>query len=164
MAFGLGWLRWLVQVVSIGACALVLFAIWTDLRWWHLLSTPEIRALPERAATVPVPGDWKLTDSRRSERLPGPPRGSYEQRYRVPDTFTYSDFERWFTSPAWETSFGARQAIECSPRVERCTADVVPPEGDEVTYSVDAWYFASRTYSSLSRSVRVKVHYRSPGA
>lgn len=151
-ATGLGWLRWFMQVVGIGACAIPLVALWSDARWWHLVSRPEIDGLQDRAATMPIPRGWTPTSSVLSATPPGLPQDVYEfeQGFDVPNRYTAAAFKKWLESPRWRASFGALQEIECDRDIGRCEADVTPPPGEDVRFSVELWY---------APSVRVKLQY-----
>lgn len=162
-AFGLGWLRWALQIVTIGGVFLLLVLLWMDMRWWHLFSTPEVEQLPATAATIPVPQDWTLDDVVVGDKPMGAPQASYRQDFDAPDGFDAADFERWFRSAEWDDTFGPRQAVECDDDATSCAAELAPSGGGPATYFVEASWRQS-SFEELPPSVSVQLFYRSPGA
>lgn len=150
--FGLGWLRWFMQLVAV-VLALVPFVMtWTDVRTWQLFGTDELRALPDRAAAIPVPDDWTLVDTESTgfglaEFTDWPdgrePHGSIEQTFEVPSTFTFDDLEQWLESPDWADDpdgdpFGAIQLEGCDTDNLHCDVRLVPPPGAQPEHFVRA--------------------------
>lgn len=165
VAFGLGGLRLLLQLLGIGGCFIVVVLIWVDLRWWHLTSSPEVDGLPDKAATMPVPEDWILTNASRGNTLPtATPADHYDylMSFDVPESTTFSGVERWLSSPQWEDSFGALQEIDCDAEFERCEAQVAPRDGTEVRYVVKVSGPDESSVASLPPSVRVELEYWAP--
>ena len=141
VAFGLGWLRWFMQIVMIGGIVLAFVAVWTDLRWWRLASTPEIDALPARAATMPVPAAWTPAGTATGDDPDNPyPNGYVERRYDVPAGYTYARMKKWMSGPGWADGLGALQAQRCDSAATHCTAELTPAPGDLPQYTVHAWF------------------------
>jgi hypothetical protein len=163
VAFGLGWLRWALQIVTIGGAFLLLLLIWTDMRWWHLFGDPRVDDLPATAATIPVPQDWTPDGVSEGDRPMGPPQGVYRQDFEVPLDYRYDDLERWFTSADWDGTIGPLRAVECEKDLEDCEAELVPPPGEPASYFVET-RFRESSIEGLPPSVTVELHYRSPGA
>jgi hypothetical protein len=152
LGFGLGWLRWFMQIVLVAVVLVPGLMTWTDVRAWHLLGTDELRALPERAAAIPVPDDWVLVETESTgfglaEFVDWPdgrePHGSVEQRFEVPSDFTFDDLKGWVASPDWAEDpegdpFGAVELESCDTDTMRCDARLVPPPGEQPEHFVRA--------------------------
>lgn len=160
-AIGLGWLRWALQVVTIGLCFILVLMTWAGVRWWHLASTDEIDAVPAKAAAITVPGDWNQTDTVHHEPELGEHNGSYTRSLDLPEGYTYADVREWFGEATWADSFGRLEGTECSTDIEQCTADVVAAEDEEMTYSLEVWYHES-SVEALPPSVRITLEYVVP--
>lgn len=164
VAFGLGWLRWLMQIVMIGGVLLAFVAVWTDLRWWRLVSTPEIDALPARAATMPVPADWTPSGTSTGDDPDNPyPNGYFERRYDVPASYGYARMKAWMSGPGWAdapggAAFGALQALRCDSVATHCTAELSPAPGDLPQYTVHAWFSRSPSGAGAP-GVRLRLTY-----
>lgn len=161
VAIGLGWLRWFVQIVMIGLCFVLVVMMWAGVRWWHLASTPEIDAVPAKAQSMPVPDEWNETDTEDRHPEMGEHNGSHIRAFDVPEGYTYADVTEWFETASWEDSFGTLEDVECSTDIERCTADVVARDGEEMTYSIEVWYQES-SIEDLPPSVRINLDYVVP--
>jgi len=164
VAFGLGWLRWFMQIVMIGGIMLAFMAVWTDLRWWRLVSTPEIDALPARAATMPVPADWSPAGTATGDDPDNPyPNGYYERRYDVPASYTFARMRDWMSGPGWANdpggaAFGALQAQHCVSVAAHCTAELTPAPGELPRYTVHAWFSRARSEAGTPQ-VRLRLTY-----
>lgn len=151
-ALGLGWLRWLMQIVLVAVVLIPGVFIWLDVRAWHVLGTDELRSLPDDAAAIPVPDDWALVSTRSTDvGLSGiadwtdgrHPNGRVTQTFEVPPTYTFDDLKEWFESDAWiDTSdgeaFGAIEIEGCRAEQMRCAARRTPPPGEHPEYFVSA--------------------------
>lgn len=166
VAYGLGWLRWLMQVLMImGMAYAVIFTI-TDFRLWHVTSTPELDALPARAATMPVPANWTLTDTQTGDDGDNPaPNGFYERRYDVPAGYGFARMKTWFSGPWWANrpggrAFGALQGVHCDSMKGStdCQAALVPAQGGQPKYTVRAWFDAPLSGDDLPE-VRLRLTY-----
>lgn len=65
--FALGWLRWFMQIVLVFIILVPTVMTVENVRSWHLIGTDELDRLPDRAATIPVPADWTLVDTKASQ-------------------------------------------------------------------------------------------------
>lgn len=141
VAFGLGWLRWLMQLVLVGGCMLALFGVCTDVRPWRFFSTPEIEALPARAASMPVGAGWTPRSADTGDDGENPyPNGYYERSFDVPAGYTFARMRRWMSGPQWANGFGALQVPHCDSDTHHCAAQVKPPPGARPQYTVDAQF------------------------
>ena len=70
--FVLTWLHWFVLVGTGVAGMLMVAMVWADLRWYHVVGSPEIDGLRDRAMAMPIPADWSLDEA--GERNDGSPR------------------------------------------------------------------------------------------
>lgn len=157
-AAGLGWLRWLMQLVMIMGAALPMFLIWANMRWYHVAPTPEIKELSSRVATMPFPQDWVQEEGTRTDGPFPAEHFGYEVEHDVPESYRFADLETWMSSPEWKTSFGALQKVRCTAQIEHCTAQVVPAKGAKVTHFLEAWYYDS-TIEGLPTTVRMELIY-----
>lgn len=164
VAFGLGWLRLFLQIVMVGGCVLVIIAVWMDLRPWRLLSTPEIDALPARAASMPIPADWKPTGTETGDDSENPaPNGYYQRRYDVPAGYTFERMRTWLTGPQWADdpdgdSFGALEMPHCDADSGHCRAELRPVRGSHPEYVVDALYSAPLAEGETPE-IRLRLEY-----
>lgn len=152
VGFGLGWLRWFLQIVLVVAVLATGFMTWANVRAWHLFGTEELRELDQRAAAIPVPEDWTLSDTDASgfgipEFMDGPegpePQGFVKQTFVVPDSYAYTDLVDWLDSSEWAdnpdgVSFGAIEREQCERDTGRCDVRLVPPPGEQPEYFVRA--------------------------
>lgn len=161
VAFALGWLRLFIQIVMIGVCFVACASLWVGVRWWHLASTPEIEAVPAKVATIPVPEDWTRTGTVNREPPWADYNGSYTSSFDLPQGYTFSDLEEWFHASEWQSSFGRLSQIECDSDLERCEAEVVAREGEQMSYSLEAWYHVS-SIEGLPPSLRITLQYVVP--
>jgi len=156
--FVLSWLHWFMMVSSAVVGIVVVALVWADLRWYHLVSSPEIDGLRDRAMAMPIPAEWSLDEAARTED--GFPAGvyEYEQTFDVPQTYEFSQMADWMSSPEWEASFGSLRDVDCDA-TGRCQAEVVPREAREPVYVVVATYRAS-TMAGSTPTVDVDLQYR----
>lgn len=163
-AFGLGWLRWLVQIVAIGGGLLLVILIWMDLRWWHLFSAPELDALPRQAAAIPIPKDWQLHESDDNADDPpmGKPQRTLRRMYDVPNGYTFDDMRKWVRSTQW-APFGSLTDVDCMREGGDCTADATPKTAASGEYHVQALYYKSHL-DGVPPTVTVYFSYFAPGA
>lgn len=157
VAFGLGWLRWLMQVVLVGGCLYAWIAVYTDFQVWHLTSTPEIDALPARVASMPVGADWKPRHTETGNDGDNPyPNGYYQRDFDVPAGYTYARMKTWMSGPAWANSFGALRRPHCDTYGRSCRAEVA----GKPQYSVNAWFIRA-SYEGDTPEVDLKLTYTS---
>lgn len=166
VAFGLGWLRWLMQVAMITGLAYAFILTLTDFRLWHVTSTPELDALPARAATMPVPASWKVIGTDTGDDGDNPyPNGFYERRYVVPAGYTFARMKTWISGPQWAhdpdgDAFGALQGVHCDAVAGStdCQAALTPARGGLPKYMVQAWFDPARSAGELPE-VRLRLTY-----
>ena len=160
---GIGlWIERLVlQVVAVGSCFLALAFACVNARWFNLFPTAEMQSLPARAATMPVPADWRLTSTEHGDagdvKVPNAYR---DQRYAVPAPLTLDDLRAWLSGPGWASRpdgrpFGALQVERCSPDTAACHAHLVPDAGRQPEFFVTA----SLTGTDAAPEVTVRVAY-----
>lgn len=156
--FVLSWLHWFLLVATAAVGMLMVAVVWADVRWVHLVGSPEIDALPDRATSMPIPADWSLDEA--EERDNGFPADvyEYEQSFDVPQAYEFSQMADWLSSPEWEASFGALRDIECDDS-GRCRAEVVPLEAQDPVYVIVATYRRSELAGSTP-TVDVDLQYR----
>lgn len=170
IGFGLGWLRWFMQLVLVTVVLIPGMMTWTDVRGWHLFGTDELRELPDRAAAIPIPNDWVLVESEAAgfgvtELVTWPegrePNGYVEQTFEVPSDYTFDDLKQWVNSPAWADdpdgdSFGAIEIEECDTNGTRCDVRLVPPAGAQPEHFVRArLHEASSDFDETEVEVRL---------
>lgn len=160
-AYALGWVRWLLMVVSIGLSFYFILLMFAGVQWWHLTSTSEIDAVPDKVAAIPAPHSWDETTTDDSPPEWGSYTGHATIDFDVPEDFRYADMEDWVHSDRWGGRFGELEHIECTEEIERCTADIVPRDGEEMRYQMDAVWTES-SVAALPPSVRVDVTYFKP--
>lgn len=168
VAFGLGWLRWLLQLVMIGGVIGGTILIWLNFRPWYVLSSPEIDAMPSQIAAMPIPEDWEKLGEQ-SENWKGDhasytkPHAQLTESYYVP--ITYDEMVAWVNdASAWEESkFGAIDRIDCDASLEWCDAERVPAPGEPREYSLTiSWHESSGvTYENGEpvRTVDIELTY-----
>jgi hypothetical protein len=156
--FVLSWLHWFAIVATGVAGILMVAMVWADLRWYHVVSSPEIDGLRDRAAEMPIPAEWSLDEAgERNAAFPADVYG-YEQSFDVPQSYEFSQMADWLSSPEWEASFGALRDVECDD-TGWCQADVVPREAGEPVYVIVATYRSSELAGSTP-TVDVDLQYR----
>jgi hypothetical protein len=152
VGYGLGWLRWFMQIVAVFVVFILGLMTWTNVRAWHVFGTDELRALPDRAAAIPVPDDWTLTDTEATgfglaEFVTWPegrePHGVVEQTFEVPSAYTFDDLRQWLESPDWADdpdgdAFGAIEREGCKADQTRCDVRLIPPAGAQPEYFIRA--------------------------
>jgi len=173
VGYGLGWLRWFMQIVAAFILIFPLLMTWGNTRWWQISGTEALDALPARAAQIPVPEGWELerTDASQTgvpslpfqEHVDGPaPQGYVEHTYNVPDSYTFDELKDWLRGPRWEnedgSAFGAIKLQRCRNESTRCRAQVVPSSGDKPEYFIRAAYHESRT-GHVPNRVDVRLNY-----
>ncbi|WP_141782422.1 hypothetical protein [Nocardioides albertanoniae] len=172
VAFGLGWLRWLLQLIMIGGIILATILIWMDFRPWHLLSTAEIDAMPEELASMPLPEDWERVgepsdDWKNDHTAYRSPHAQLEESFYAP--VTYGEMKAWVNdSTVWERSeFGPIDAIECDDSLQWCDAERVVQPGEPREYTVTfKWNDTSGVTDSSGhplKTVRVELSYAENG-
>lgn len=173
VGYGLGWLRWLMQLVLVALVAFPALMTWTDVRGWHVFGTDELRALPDRAAAIPVPDDWTLIDTETTgfglaEFVTWPegrePNGVVEQTFAVPSTYSFDDLQQWLESPDWAADpdgdpFGAIERERCNPDRTRCDVRLVPPAGAQPEYFVRAT-LDEPSYGGDEAEVELRLSYQ----
>ncbi|MCB1030963.1 MAG: hypothetical protein KDA95_06455 [Acidimicrobiales bacterium] len=173
IGFGLGWLRWLLQIVAAMALFASTLLIVGNARWWHFAGTPELDSLRARAAKMPIPSDWHLvaTDAsgtgfpRFMEWSAGPePEGFVEKTFNVPESFGFSDLKAWISGSQWANrsggaSFGAIQRNRCDIGSSSCRAHLIPPAGKEPEFFIRA-RFDESSYRGEENEVRVRLTYK----
>ena len=139
----------------------------------RLVGTDELRGLPTRAATIPVPDDWSLSDTERSgtgvpQFLDGPtgtePAGFVAQTFVVPASYAFDDLKRWLDSPEWTENpdgdaFGAIARERCDSATTTCAVHLVPPPGEQPEYFVRA-RLDEPSYDGDDTEVEVRLDYR----
>lgn len=146
VGFGLGWLRWFMQLVMCCGIFVAMWLTWADARWWWLFGTAETRALPERAAAMPVPADWQVTyREQKSDHDNSHPNSTIDRRFDVPVGYTFQDMKTWLVSSRWEVGPDERSPGDlvleyCRPESGRCWARMIPEPGRHPEYFVDADY------------------------
>src|SRR5699024_201647 len=174
VGFGLGWLRWFMQIVAAFILIFPLIMTWGNTRWWQISGTEALDALPARADQIPIPESWKLEDSDASQTgvlaLPfqehinrAEPQGYVERTYNVPDSYTFDKLKEWLQGPRWENdddgaAFGAIKLQNCLDESTRCRVQVVPSSGDKPEYFVRAAYHESPT-GRVPNRVDVRLNY-----
>lgn len=156
--FVMSWLHWLMIIGTAVVGMLMVALVWADLRWYHLISTPEIDGLGDRAAAMPIPADWSREEA--GESNDGFPAEvyEYEQSFDVPQAYEFAQMADWLASPEWEASFGALRDIECDDS-GGCRAEVVPQEAQDPVYVIVATYRRSDVAGSTP-TVDVDLQYR----
>lgn len=163
VAFGLGWVRWFMQLVLVGGVLYAWMAVFTDVQLWNVFSTKEIDALPARAATMPVPADWKATWTDTGDDGANPyPNGYYERTYDVPAGYTFARMRAWMSGPRWAAgsggaAFGALKEPHCDSTTADCRAVKSAP-GDWPRYTVYAWFTPALHAGGLPE-VRLRLEY-----
>lgn len=162
VATGLGWLRWFMQISTFLVSCLALLLIWADMRWYHVVPTPEIEGLPARAAALPFPEDWGEGTGRSIDETFPADVYRYELEFDVPDSYRYADLQKWMSSPEWGESIGALRNVDCD--YGDCEAEVVPHHGGQVAYFVRAEHrdYRANTTEDIPITVRVELRYRVP--
>ena len=171
----LGMLRLLMQFFLIFVLIPVLVMTWFNMRWWHVVGTDELDALPALAATIPVSQEWEHQPEldRQSETgflafmdppisSAGPaPEGYVLRTYDVPKSYTYQDLEQWMSGPAWEDpeSFGPTSNAVCEDD-NTCRVRLLPSDGQEPEYVVETHY-SGGTFPSVT--VRLEYSARATG-
>ncbi|WP_370247425.1 hypothetical protein [Nocardioides sp.] len=165
----LGWWRWLLQLLLIGGIVAAGVVIGTNGRWWHLFGTAEIDAMPALVARLPIPADWEETSRTvgddRDSRVPNQ---RYSLDYVVPADYTLSDLEAWLRSAEWtapgdgSAAFGALRSVTCTTTTERCEAQVTPPAGRPVEYTLDTSLWASDGGATTRVSVDLRYLQATP--
>lgn len=152
-------LHWIVLIGTPVVGMLMVAMVWADLRWYHLVSSPEIDGLRDRARAMPIPADWSLDEA--GESNDGFPAGvyEYEQSFDVPQTYEAAQMADWLSSPEWEASFGAVRDIECDDDFGWCDAEVVPQDAQDPVYVIVARYRRS-TMAGSTPTVDVDLQYR----
>lgn len=170
VGFGLGWLRWFMQAVLVFVLLIPVFMTLGNVRWWQVAGADVLDELPTRFDSIPVPDDWTLVDSKKTETgipgfMDGPEgpevEGWVERRYEVPSSYTFDDLRAWLTGPVWEEgddAFGAIDVQSCRSASTNCTAQVVPPAGAEPEEFVRAWLSESSS-DGYAAEVRVRLTY-----
>ncbi len=157
--FRLGLLRTVLQFVATGSCLAALFLTILDVRWFNLVPTDEMRSLPDRAATMPVPGDWRLSRTDRGvDDDVKVPNAYVLQVYEVPESVA---LRSWLSAPTWADnpdgrSFGAIQVERCDTGTS-CVAHLVPAAGQEPEFFVTADLYGA---ASGNPEVRVRISYQ----
>ncbi|MBC3192192.1 hypothetical protein H7X46_14090 [Pseudonocardia sp. C8] len=174
-AFGLGWLRWALQIVVIGSVGMLVILTWMNFRPWYILSSPGIDAMPTQVAGMPIPRDWEQSDTekdddwKRDRAAYTKPHARYEQSYYAP-VRTFAEMERWVSDEAaWKQSrFGAITNVDCDERIERCRADKVPAAGEPEEHFIEVYFseldgVTDSSDGSPLNSVRVVLYYAEDG-
>lgn len=172
VGFGLGWLRWFMQIVAAFIILFPLVMTWANTRWWELAGTEELDALPARAAAIPIPDDWELQRTSASETgIPefmfqttstsSAPEGNVERVYDVPTRYTADDLKKWLSSSKWEkkpdgNAFGEIQLEKCTSQPDRCDARLKTGHQPEYFIHATAYKNTSADYPS---SVKVRLTY-----
>lgn len=137
-----GVLRWALQLVLIAGVFGAAVFVTVDGRWWHLVGSEEIRALPEKVAAVPIPADWQLDHAEHGDDGGNHhPNMRHWLTYDVPATYTFDDLSAWLAGPDWAdnpdgASFGAVRVVSCDAEQQECLAHLVPPPGEPTEYFV----------------------------
>ncbi|MEI7056056.1 hypothetical protein WBG06_09605 [Nocardioides sp. CCNWLW239] len=172
VAFGLGWLRWLLQIILIGGVMMGTILIWMDFRPWYISSSPEIDALPDDIATMPIPDDWEgigepSADWKKDHMAYTKPHAQFRASFYTP--VTYDEMTDWVkNTSAWENSgFGAIDQIDCDASLEWCDAERVPEPGEPREYSLTiSWHEARGVTDEAGNalhSVDVELKYAEDG-
>lgn len=158
----LGWLRWLLQIVTIAGLVFPLIFVWGDAKPWHVFVTEASGELRERVEAMPVPDDWELTSHEREIPQSEQRREQHRLIFDVPDGYEFEDLRSWITGPEWVEgqdgeAFGKIELQYCDPADQSCRAQAVPEE-DEPRFFVD-----TRLHDRYSgTSVEVQVTYQEP--
>ncbi|MFE6508849.1 hypothetical protein ACFVDI_17355 [Nocardioides sp. NPDC057767] len=172
VAFALGWLRWVLQIVMIGGVMIGTVFIWLDFRPWHFLSSPEIDAMPNKIAAIPIPDDWEESsqpseDWKKDHTSYTKPHAQLRAYFYAP--VTYKEMTEWVNhTSAWEQSkFGAIDHIECDSSLEWCHAERVPAPGEPREYSLTiSWHEARGVTDGAGQplhSVDIDLKYAAEG-
>lgn len=174
-AFGLGWLRWAVQVVVIGSVGMLVIMTWMNFRPWYIFSSPGIDAMPNQVAGMPIPGGWERSgadeddDWKRDRSAYTKPHARYEQNYYAP-VRTFAEMERWVSDEAaWKQSqFGAITNVDCNERIGRCRADKIPAAGRPEEHFIEVRFsqldgVTNSDDGSPLNSVRIALYYAEDG-
>ena len=148
-------LHWIVLVGTPVVGMLMVAMVWADLRWYHVVSSPEIDGLRDRATAMPIPADWSLDEAGERDNSFPADVYEYEQFFDVPQTYEFAQMVDWLSSPEWEASFGALRDIECDDS-ERCLAEVVPQDAQDPVYVIEATY---RRTAGSTPTVNVDLEY-----
>jgi hypothetical protein len=157
--FRLGLLRTGLQLVVTGSCLAALLLTVLDVRWFNLVPTEEMRSLPERAAAMPVPADWRLVRSDRGvDEDVKVPNAHLVRTYDVPAPVVVRD---WLSAPAWAERadgrpFGALRIERCASATS-CSAHLAPPAGRDPEFFVSAHLDGA---DSGHPQVQVRISYR----
>lgn len=171
--FGLGWLRWFMQIVAVFIVVMGCLFIYGDARAWHVFGTDELRSLAERADAIPVPEDWRLVDTEASgfgiTGISGwpaarDPEGFVKRTFEVPSTYTFDDLKQWVESPDWAddpdgNAFGAVEVEGCDTDQASCEVHLVPPAGEQPEHFVSARLREPTRYADHGE-VEVRLTYR----
>lgn len=170
VGFGLGWLRWLMQIVLVFIVVFALLLTLGNAQWWQLAGTAELDRLPDLADSIPVEEDWELVDSEATgtgipDFMDGPQgpevEGYVERIYEVPASYTFDDLRGWLEHPNWDAgpdAFGAIRIESCRRDSGRCTAHLVPA-GLEPEYFVRAT-LREPSFAAGETEVRIRVTFR----
>lgn len=172
VAFGLGWLRWLLQVVMIGSVVIGTVFIWLDFRLWHFMGSPEIDAMPDEIAAIPIPDDWEESNRpsdgwKKDHTSYTKPNAQLRAYFYAP--VSYAEMTEWVKdSSTWEQSkFGAIDHIDCDASLEWCDAERVPAPGEPQEYSLTiSWHEARGITDDAGQalhSVDVELKYAEDG-
>lgn len=172
VAFGLGWLRWLLQLVMIGGVMVGTILIWLDFRPWYVLTSPEIDAMPSEVAAMPIPPDWEEvgepSDDWKTDHMSyTKPHAQFRAYFYAP--VSYEEMVKWVNdTTAWENSrFGAIDRIDCDASLEWCDAERVPAPGEPREYSLTiSWHETTGVTDETGqplRSVDVELKYAEDG-
>ncbi|WP_299055848.1 hypothetical protein [uncultured Nocardioides sp.] len=142
--FLLGWWRFVVQLASF-ILVVFLAADADEVAKERQMSNPVSEALPDYAQRAPAPegAEPGLGDDVTQNEYVGRPNATYELSYAVPATFDLADVESYLGDPAWADGvdggepIGALQQIECDTIPDVCEAEVTPPGGEPVEYTVE---------------------------
>ncbi len=157
--FVLSWLHWIMLIGTAAVGILMVAMVWADVRWFHLVGSPEIDGLQERASTMPIPADWSLDEAEETDDGFPAEVYQYEQSFDVPQSYEFSQMADWLSSAEWESSFGALRDIECDEESGRCRAEAVPQEAGDPAYVVVATY-GPATGGGSTPTVDVDLQYR----
>ena len=172
VAFGLGWLRWLLHVIAIGGMVLAAILIWMDFRPWHLVSSPQIDAMPQELASMPIPKDWErvgdLSDDWKKGHLAyTKPHAQLEVSFYTP--LSYEEMKTWaHDSAAWKQSkFGAIANIECDDSLQWCDAERTVVQGKPREYTMtfrwDDTSGGTNSSGQALKTIRVELAYAEDG-
>lgn len=172
VAFGLGWLRWLLQLITIGGMILAAIFIWMDFRPWYLLSSPEIDAMPQDIATMPIPDGWERVgepsdDWKKDHLAYTKPHAQLEETFYAP--VTYEQMKAWASDTAtWDQStFGPIENVDCDVSLQWCDAERAVAHGQPREYTMTfRWNETSGVTDDSGQplnTVRVELAYAEDG-